>query len=117
VTRDINGTREQRREDPVAENFEGRREPGDGGHVLDHVLGRPTVAAWAVVAVLILIVFIGFGSLRGRAHARVAAATGARIVNPIHDALCPDLRVTALDNCQAQRSSEPEDRANQLSAP
>jgi hypothetical protein len=105
--------REQRRKGAVAENFEGRREPGGGSRVL----GRPTGAAWAVVAVLILIAFIGFGSLRGRAHTGGAAAAGARIVNPMHDALCPDFRVTVPDNCESQRSSKPEDRADQLSAP
>jgi hypothetical protein len=87
----------------VAENFESRRQPGDSSRFL----GKPTVAAWTIVVVLVLITFIGFG-MRGRASTRTH--DGGGIVNPAYDARCPDLRVPVLHRCQVQRPSEPEDR-------
>ena len=87
----------------VAENFGSRREPGDSSRFL----GKPKVAAWTIVAVLVLTTFIGFGTLRGRAY---TSTHGAGIVNPAHDARCPDLRVPVLDRCAVQRPSEPGDR-------
>jgi hypothetical protein len=87
----------------VAENFGSRREPGDSSRFL----GKPKVAAWTIVAVLVLMTLIGLGTLRGRAY---TSTHSAGIVNPTHDARCPDLRVPVLDRCQVQRPSELEDR-------
>jgi hypothetical protein len=89
----------------VAENFERRREPGGNSGFL----GRPTVAAWVIVVVLVLIAFIGLGTLRGRAH---TSANQAGIVNPTHDARCPDFSAAGSDRCGVQRSSEPVDRSD-----
>lgn len=90
----------------VSENFESRREPGDSSRFL----GKSNVAAWTIVAVLVLVTFMGFGTLGGRAY--TSTQDGAGIVNPMHDARCPDLRVPVLDRCQVQRPSEPEDRSD-----
>ncbi len=87
----------------MAEEFDSRREPGDTGRFL----GKPTVAAWTIVVVLVLIVLTGFGTLSGRAH--TGTHDGAGIVTPTHDARCPVLRVPVLDRCWVQRPSEPED--------
>ena len=86
----------------MAEDFESRRELGD----TSRFLGKPKVAAWAIVVVLVLIVFIGFRPLSGRANTGTHDSAG--IVNPTHDARCHDLRVPVLDRCQAQRPSEPD---------
>jgi hypothetical protein len=86
----------------VAADFDSRREPGDTGRFL----GKPNVAAWTIVVVLVLIVSTGFWTLSGRAH--TVGHDGAGIVNPTHDARCPDLRVPVLDRCWVQRPSEPE---------
>jgi hypothetical protein len=87
----------------VAEDFESRRELGDTGRFL----GKPKVAAWAIVAVLVLTGFIGLGNFGGRAHTGTQDSAG--IVNPTHDAHCPGLPVPVLDRCRAQRRSGPED--------
>ena len=102
VEHDLNGSAPSAGKQSMAENFDSRREPRDSSRVL----GKPKVAAWAIVMVLVLIVFIGFGTLRGRAH--TSADDGAGIVNPTHEARCPELR--ALDRCQVQRPREPEER-------
>ena len=87
----------------MSENLKSWREPRDSSRFL----GKPRVAAWTIVVVLVLVMFIGFGTLRGRAD---TSTHGAGIVNPTYDARCPDLRVPVLDRCQVQRPSEPEDR-------
>jgi hypothetical protein len=86
----------------VAEDFASRREPGD----TSRFLGKPKVAAWAIVVVLMLIAFVGFGTLSGRAN--TATHDSASTVIPTHDARCPDLRVPVLDRCPAQRPNETE---------
>lgn len=51
----------------------------------DRGAGRPTVAAWTIVAVLALTVVIGFGTLRGQEN----TSKGASIVNPMHMRAAP----------------------------
>jgi len=88
----------------MAEKFESRREPGDS----NRVLGNPKAAAWVVVVVLVLIVFVAFGTLRSRAP---RATDGARAGNPSHGAQCPDVSVPNLNRmAMCSGSSEPEDQ-------
>jgi hypothetical protein len=85
----------------VAANSESRRTLAKRGRVP----GMPTIAAWTIVALLAVMVVIGFGTLGGRAN----TGGGAGVVNPTHDARCPDLRIAQLDRCQGQRPLGPED--------
>jgi hypothetical protein len=84
----------------AAANSESQHKLGNSGGVR----GPPTVAAWTIVAVLALVVVIGFGTLRGQAN----TSDGVGVVNPAHDARCSDLLIARLDRCQAQRPLEPE---------
>ena len=84
------------------QNFERRREP-DGDNRL---LGKPSVSAWAIVAMLALVAVVGFGALGGRAH---TSTDGLRILNSGYDATCPVVGATRPGRCQVQGSSPPED--------
>jgi hypothetical protein len=85
----------------LAENSENWHKFSNGGPLP----ARPGAAAWTIVAALVLMVAVGFGSLRGQ----VNPSEGAGIVNPTHDAGCSDLRIAQLGQCQGQRPLERDD--------